>query len=161
MKIRFLFPLLAALMVSCHSASQVTVQKAPNFTFKKVGMPSISPCVKCVMTSAKKKYRRGNLSLPACVSGSTGKRYLKLSLSKDNSEQRLVVFRDCGEDVRVVGIALCEPSGTCEFDSVLGDEVQTFYCQGQAVLTLVLNSTSVGVSLAIGWDLYYETVNCP
>lgn len=163
MKIQFTFAMLAALLFSCHSTSQTsgTVQATPKYTFKKAEMPSISPCVRCVMTSAKKKYRRGNLSLPACLSGSTGTRYLKLSLSKGNLEQKLVVFRDCGADIRVAGIAMCEPSGTCEFDSVLNNEHQTFNCQGQPALMLHLNSSSVGISLAAGWDLYYETVNCP
>jgi len=163
MKKQFTLALLAALLVSCHSVSQTsgTIQATQKYTFKKVEMPTISPCVRCVMTSAKKQYRRGNLSLPACLSGSTGKRILKLSLSKGNLEQKLVVFRDCGEEVRVAGIALCEPSGTCEFDSVINNEMQTFNCQGQSVLTLKLNSSSVGVTLASGWNLYYETVNCP
>ncbi|MBI1225430.1 MAG: hypothetical protein GC192_09365 [Bacteroidetes bacterium] len=161
MKIPITFILFAALLVSCHSVSQTSgsIQAVPKYSFKKAELPTISPCVQCVMSSAKKKYRRDNLSLPACFSGSTGKRYLKLSLTKGNLEQKLVVFRDCGHDIRIAGIVLCG-SGACEFDSILNDEAQTFNCQGQPVLTLRLNSSSVGVTLASGWDLYYETVNC-
>lgn len=164
MKIQPFFILFAALLASCHITSQTTtVQAKPKYTFKKVDdLPSVSPCLRCVMTNAKKKYRRGNISFPACVSGTYDKRYLKLSISKGSTEQKLVMVRDCGDAVTVTFIGFCENTGPCDFDSVINLEAQTFNCNGQAVLTLKMNSSSVSVlSLAAGWDLYYETVICP
>jgi len=164
MKIQFAFVLLlAVLLVSCHSTAQTTVQKAPGYTFKKVDLPSVSPCVQCIMSSARIKYRRGrSIPFPACESGSTDRRYLKLSVSSGGSSQKLVLNRFCGEGLTTVGITFCQPTGTCEPISVITDGSQTFYCAGQPVLTVEPNGSSVRVvHLAAGWELYYETVVCP
>ena len=167
MKIQFTFVLFAALLVSCHSTSQTTLQKAPAYTFKKVDIPTVSPCVQCIMTSAKERYRRRRaISFPACVSGSLDKRYLKLSVKNGNEEHKLVISRSCSEGLTVIGIGLCPTSGNCGLspsgDGWIVSDFPTIYCQGQPILTIEMKSSSVRVvTLASGWDLYYEAVICP
>ena len=158
------------MMISCHSSSQTptTPKAASTYTFKKADLPTINPCIKCVMTSAKKRYRRGRLSLPACSAGSTDERFLKLSLTKGSIEQKVILFRDCISNVSVAGIVLCPQAGgarTCGFDSSENgwtvSDVRTIFCQDELVLTTKLVGSYVEVSLAAGWALHYETQICP
>lgn len=163
MKIRFTFVLLAAaLLFSCHSVSQTsgTLQTTPKYTFKKAEMPEISPCVKCFMSNAKRKYRRGNISFPACVAGSSEVTYLKLSVSKGSAEQKMVVSRGCLSDLNTITYAYC-PSQDAGFDTNVITNPPTIQYQGKAVLTVNVHATYVTVTVVSGWDLYYETVNCP
>lgn len=170
MKIQFTFVLLAAAMlVSCHSTSQTsgTVTAGPKYTFKKVEMPTISPCVQCVMTSAKQKYRlRRAIPFPACVSGSQDKTYLKLNLKNGSDELKVVLSRNCFEGVSTIAYGYCPTSENCGDSSsniiVYVDGAPTFFCGEQPILTIEVNSSSVRVvSLASGWNLYYEKVVCP
>ena len=162
MKKHFSFVLIAVLLASCHTISQTPpkVQAAPTYTFKKVGMPEISPCVKCFMTSAKRKYRRGNIAFPACVAGSSEVKYLKLSVSKGNAEQKMVVSRGCLSNLNTITYAYC-PSQDAGFDSNVITNPPTVQYEGQAVLTVNVHATYVSVIVAPGWDLYYEMVVCP
>lgn len=163
MKIQFTFVLLAAAMLmSCHSTSQTsgTVTATPKYTFKKVEMPSISPCVQCVMTSAKRKYRRGNIAFPACIENSAEVRYLKLVVSKRDAEQKMVLSRGCSSDINTITYAYC-PTQDSGFDSNIITSPPTIKYQGQTVLTVNVHATYVAITLAAGWDLHYETVICP
>ncbi len=169
MKIQFTIALLAAMLASCHSTSQTsgTVQATPKYTFKKVEMPSISPCVQCVMSSLKKKYqRRRAIPFPACVVGSQDKTYLKLNLKNGNDDVKVTISRSCLEGLTTIIYSFCPASGNCGNSSsniiIYVDDAPTFFCGQQALLTIEMNSASVRVvSLASGWDLYYETVVCP
>lgn len=169
MKIQFTIALLAALLASCHSTSQTsgTVQATPKYTFKKVEMPSISPCVQCVMTSAKVKYQlRRAIPFPACVAGSQDKRFLKLSVVNGNEEYKMIISRSCSEGLTTINIGFCPAQGNCGMsaseDGFFVTDFPTIYCQGQPILSIEMKSSSVRVvTLASGWDLYYETVVCP
>ncbi len=123
-------------------------------------MPTISSCVKCVMTSAKRKYRRGSLAFPACIEGRAEVGYLKLVVSKGDAEQKMVLSRGCVSGINTITYAYC-PTQDAGFDSNVITSPPTIKYQGQTVLTVNVHDTNVTVSLASGWDLYYETVNCP
>lgn len=170
MKIQSLFILFAALLVSCHSISQTTgtVQATPKYTFKKVDVLTVSPCVECIMTKVKRKYRRPSRAIPfeRCVSGSQDKRFLKLSVVRGSEEHKMVISPDCGEGLTVTGIGFCPAPGDCGMgasgDGWVVTVNPTIYCDGQPILSIEMNDTSVRIlTLASGWDLYYEVVNCP
>lgn len=78
----------------------------------------------------------------------------------------MVISPDCGEGLTVTGIGFCPAPGDCGMgasgDGWVVTVNPTIYCDGQPILSIEMNDTSVRIlTLASGWDLYYEVVNCP